>query len=731
MHWLKLLRKNVAIALALVVCSLGGLAHAAPTAKIIRIDPRPSVDGTSLEMTMVVDLGEPQSPSKDLEACGPPSKNKEYLACAGDALQKPTAFYSPIAWPPHKKTSAAPDPAVEADHVAMTVAASGGDRPAELVSRSRWGTLAKTDKRFGTSYLILIDASNTMKGREEQAKAVARELVAKRGKHDIFNIKWFNDSTYFSGSGWTNDPAKLNAAINAVTRASAAPGRSRPLFDLIKNSALEGFGELGNSKQKPETPLHHSLVVLSNGWAGTDFGGSPPALATQLGRLFADGILDKNNATALRTPIPIISVWFPASGIEEAYENARQFMNNLAVPSVGGAFYLLSNGAQARGKVIAANTQKRFNAMHVLQWKIQCLAPSTTQTFKLLFKPGEGQKPIIGDGWADVPFGVDPREWPLDVDTETSARAADRRPAEPGKTIAIFGNFCWGNNHERAEVYLVPKDDKIPDDGDAEAARKGRNELTARGLRATPTRSSDNYVEVRLPDNEDWLGDDSARMIVVDGATGRSTPQKEDAVVKVKAQETPMSLRPIFEGIVIALIIALLVGILLSGGGSRRSRGSSSRPAPVVAGGGDQARNSLASLAPSNPSPSAPTPAAGKPASAPQAHAATVMFSATPPTGGVSGARLRGPTGVFQITKGKEFRVGRDAASCDFALTDPRVSAAHCRLKIDGGRLMVIDEASQGGTFINGARVNPGNWQPVHHGAIVRVATVDLMVELE
>ncbi len=722
------------VAMLALACSIVTDAHAAPTAKIIRIDPNPSIDGSALTMTMMVDLGEPRSPSKALEACGPPSKKQEYLSCAGDALQKSNAFYAPIAWPPHKKVNAAPDVDTEAEHVAMMVGLDGAERPAELISHTHWGKLVKTDKRIGTSYLILIDASNSMKARVEQAKAVARELVKKKGKNDIFNIKWFNDATWFSGSGWTNNAKTLYGAIAAVTKASAAAGRSRPLFDLIKGSALEGFGELGNSTQKANSPLHHSLVVLSNGWAGTDFGGSPPALATQLGRLFADGILDGNNSAAPRIPVPVISVWFPASGIEEAYEAARQFMQNLSVPAVGGSFYIVPNAAQARGAIIAKNTQNRFYAMHVLEWRIPCLAPSTSQRFKLLFSPREGKKPILGDGWNDIPFAADPRDWPLDVDSAATARGADRRPAEPGKTTAIFGSFCWGNDFERAEVYLIPKGDKAPEGGDGEEAKKARHELTARGLRATPVRSGDNYVEVRLPDSVPFMADDEARLVVVDGATGRSSAIDEDAILTLKARQTPSTMRPILEIVFALLVLALLIANLLRGGGKSRGR-STTRPAPVVAGGGE--RMSVASSVPSAPvvssaAPSGPSPAAVPAGAVPAGNpAATVMFSATPPAGGVTGALLRGPKGAFKVTQGREFRIGRDPGACDFALQDPRVSAAHCRLKIDAGRLLIIDEASQAGTFINGARVAPGNWHPVHHGAILRCATIDLMVALE
>lgn len=709
------------LAIVGLVVAIGGTAQAAPTAKIIRIDPRPSVDGTDVTLTMVVDVGEPRSPSKDLEACGEPSKAPAYLGCAGDALQKPTAFYAPVPWPPHEKVGAEADPGAEADAVAMTVTVNGADRPAELVSRTPWGKLVASDARFGTSYLIVIDASQTMKGRVEQAKAVAREIIAKRGKNDVFNVKWFDDATWYSGSGWTNDPKIANAAIDRIAGSQTPPGRSRPLFDLIKSSALEGFGELGNSTQKPPTPLHHALVVLSNGWAGTDFGGSPPALAQQLGKLFADGILDENNLTAPRTPVPIISVWFPAAGIEEAYENARQFMKNMAVPNVGGSFYIVASDAVARGRVIADITRKRIDAMHVLEWKLPCLAASTSQSFKLVFTSED--KPILGDGWANVPVAVDPRDWPLGVDNEASARSADRRPAEPGGSISIFGDFCWGNDFSRAEVYLIPKGDKVPDGGNDSEAKKARDELTARGLRATPVRSGDNYVEVRLPDTDVFVGDGKARLIVVDGQTGRSSGTKEGKLLTVKAQGKATNLRSIFDIVFAVLVVGLLVANLLRGGGSAGRRRSSTLPAPVVAGSGD--RPSVVS--PSRPDP----PVASGPAPKVPGPAATVMFSATPPAGGVTGARLRTGAGVFQVTAGREFRIGRDATICDFPVQDPHLSAAHARFKIEQGRLFIVDESSEHGTFINGSRVSPGNWSPVHHGAIVRVGGLDLMVELE
>jgi hypothetical protein len=722
------------LALAVLACQLWSVsALAAPSAKIIRIDAQPVVDGNSLTMTMVVDLGEPRTPSAALAPCGPPSKKLEYLGCAADALEKPGASYAPIAWPPHDKVDAEPDTEAEKDSVALTVAVDGADMPAELISRSRWGALAKEEGKVGTAYLILIDASATMGARLENAKAVARALVQQRGKNDIFNVKHFNDATWFAGSGWTNDQGALAAAIDGVYKAEEAPGRSRPLFDLIKNSALEGFGELGNRAQKASTPMHHALVVLSDGWAGTDFGGSAPALAQELGRLFADGILDENNLTAPRMPVPVISVWFPAAGFEEAFENARQFMQNLAVHSVGGAFFIAPDRGAERGAAISKSIRQRFNAMHVLEWRVPCLEASTSQSVKLLFR--DEKSPILGDGWRGVPMAVDPRSWTLAVDAEATQRKADREPLQPGGTATILGRFCWGNDYERAEIYLVPKNQTLPEAGASEAdARRARDDLTAKGLRATPIRSGDNYVEIRLPENDDFVSDGSARIIVVDGKSKRSSPSEPTTVLTLKASGSSSgSLGWIVQLVFGLAVIGLLVANLLRTNTMMRRR-MATLPPPVVAGSGaspDLGRS--VSRPPPAPVVSPGLSASGIGGAAANLSAATagatVMFSAVPAAGTVQRARLGGAMGVFPVVPGRELVIGRDRG--DIALLDARVSPSHARVKIDGGQLLVWDEGSEHGTFVNGARIAQRAWTSVAHGSVLRFGTTELMAQLE
>jgi hypothetical protein len=573
---------------------------------------------------------------------------------------------------------------------------------------------------------------------------VARAFVEARGKNDLVNVKWFDDATWHAGSGWTNDAGALTTAIDGIAPAPEKPGRSRPLFDLIKNATLEGFGELGNRDQKGPIPLHQTLVVLSDAWAGTDFGGSSPALAQQLGRLLADGVLEENNAAATRAPVPVIAVWFPAAGFEEAFENARQFMQNLSVPSIGGNFFIMPDGRGSRAKRIAEVVRQRFDGMHVVEWRLPCLAASTSQTFKLLFL--DADKPILGDGWRNVPFAVDPRKWPLAVDAESSGRKAEKEPLEPGGTATLFGRFCWGTNHERAEVYLLPKGQDLAADGTPEEARRARDDLTAKGFRATALRSGDGFVEVRLPDNDGFLADGTARLVVVDGHSKRTSSTAQVLTLKAGGRSWDLwRVLGIFFGI---STIALLGAIFLrTGGPAARRRASVAPSRPVVAGGSSAAGEISGIMMP----PSAPVasrnpssvPAVSQPMSAPATSApatpqsrgdvpmSTVLFSGGAPAGGVRAARLGGKVGVFPVPPGREVGIGRDPGLCAIALPDANVSALHARVKIDGGRLLVWDEASENGTFLNGARLPPRAWVPVPHGAVLRFAAVDLMVQLE
>ena len=72
-------------------------------------------------------------------------------------------------------------------------------------------------------------------------------------------------------------------------------------------------------------------------------------------------------------------------------------------------------------------------------------------------------------------------------------------------------------------------------------------------------------------------------------------------------------------------------------------------------------------------------------------------------------------------------RVGRDPAA-DVQLADRRVSRRHASLQVlEDGRLVVWDEGSTGGTFLNGARLH--GVRRVRPGDRIRFASVEAVVE--
>jgi hypothetical protein len=67
------------------------------------------------------------------------------------------------------------------------------------------------------------------------------------------------------------------------------------------------------------------------------------------------GRFPENNDVLPKTPVPVISVWFPSKLIEEFGANAREFMEGMANTEIGGFFTIVRDGQQAR----SANIVKR------------------------------------------------------------------------------------------------------------------------------------------------------------------------------------------------------------------------------------------------------------------------------------------------------------------------------------------------------------------------------------
>jgi len=96
-----------------------------------------------------------------------------------------------------------------------------------------------------------------------------------------------------------------------------------------------------------------------------------------------------------------------------------------------------------------------------------------------------------------------------------------------------------------------------------------------------------------------------------------------------------------------------------------------------------------------------------------------------------TGATILGAAGQFAIRGGVEVRVGRDPAQCPITLTEPRVSGVHATLKFENGQLLVRDETSNNGTYVNGSRIPGATWTPVPPGAQLRFGPVEFSVRVE
>ena len=90
---------------------------------------------------------------------------------------------------------------------------------------------------------------------------------------------------------------------------------------------------------------------------------------------------------------------------------------------------------------------------------------------------------------------------------------------------------------------------------------------------------------------------------------------------------------------------------------------------------------------------------------------------------------LSSALGTFKVSGAGEVFVGRDPARCAIHLTEPRVSALHATMKVEGGALYVRDERSNNGVWINGERIAEGAWVAVPPNAALRFGPIQFSVQ--
>ncbi|MBM4363186.1 MAG: FHA domain-containing protein [Deltaproteobacteria bacterium] len=676
----------------LVLCALltaPGVARAAPEAKILRIDPRASRESGDPVITMVVEVAQSRRVSEATAPCAAFTGDAQ-LGCIADAMEKPGALYEPFPFPEK--------------NAIFTVTVDGTDRPAKLLSHTKWGE-ASRDPAVGTAWLVLIDADKRMDRAFGDAKQVAEQFVAALGPNDIVNVMFFNDRQVVADSKWlpAARKAKAQSFIDSVPATYPNQGRNRSLLSVIKSAATDGFKGLGNSGESVKIPLHQAMVVLSNGYGGTDPSTSGPG-AMQLQQYMTGGRFPEDNTALPKSPVPVISVYFPLKTLEEFRQNSLEFMQNLANPEIGGFFTIVQPGAGGRAAGIVKAVRTRFSKTYLAKWRVSCIAPTVTQSFKLVFN--NVNPPILGDNsFKDVPVGIDPSTWPLDVNVQyTKETVAKAGGVHPGGRFRVFGDFCWGGAAERAEVYFLPAGQAPPTDlagGDIEKAKRTQQQLIGMGMRGKAIEATDTFVELEAPDKDKLIhgsGEQGiARVILYDNKAHRTSGLTADTMLEVKAAPAPLPILWILGGAFALVVVALLLVLVLRSGGKKR--GGAPPPAPVVAG----------------------RPQTGFGAAGP---------GATAPAYG-SRAVLSGAAGTFTVAPGPEQRLGRDPSQCAIALSDARVSSVHATLKVEGGQLFVRDEGSTHGTFVDGVQIQPGSWVLIRHGGTLRLGPVELAARLE
>jgi FHA domain len=574
---------------ALALSAVAASSAAAPQAHILRIDPTAGVANGTPILTTVIEVVQFNRLSDALTPCAAITGYEQTLDCWSKAIEKPGALWSPFPFP-------------EANaHFFVNVA--GADTLTRFDSKEQWGTVVGKEAGVGTAWLIALDASSGMGARYADARVVAEEFIKAMQPNDLMDLMIFDDRPrqYVADSKWKTYAQRndLIGVLNQIKSTMPSHGGDRPLFSQIQQMTQDSFGDLGSSKGPQMIPLHQAMVVLSNG-AGH---GDPASLSPTAG-VFAQyldqGRFPADNTSLPKTPLPVISIWFPAVGglANSLYrDNDSQFMQSLANTEIGGYFDIVRGGQGAsKAATIIGLVKQRFNAMWIVKWRLSCLNPTVTQSFNLVF---QNTNPVIApDGsFKDVPIGVDPTVWPLDVDVAKTVAESQANPVYPGGTFRVYGDFCWSGDKTRAEAYFVPAG-TVPNPNanstDPAVARQAMQTLIAENMRGAATDVGDAFAVLNVPNDAkllDGSGENAvARVVIYDNKASRTSGHDAKSILTLHARVAPFNLlliAGIGGGVV---VVGLLLVVLMrgggGGGGGKRRRGHTPPPAPVVAGGG-------------------------------------------------------------------------------------------------------------------------------------------------
>ena len=87
---------------------------------------------------------------------------------------------------------------------------------------------------------------------------------------------------------------------------------------------------------------------------------------------------------------------------------------------------------------------------------------------------------------------------------------------------------------------------------------------------------------------------------------------------------------------------------------------------------------------------------------------------------------------MMDMAAGRGVSVGRDVTCCDIVLPEPGISRKHVVFELtQGGIVVITDQNSTNGTYLNGRRLQPGEKQvPLEDGSILTLGDITLRVEI-
>jgi hypothetical protein len=468
----------------LAVGLLASMAHAAPAVRILRVEPRVTESGGQPIVTTLFELSELRRISDVVAPCAKQGPIDARFDCEARALEAPFALYQPQPFP-------------ESNAFFLT-RSDGRDWPGQFVSQASWGE-SQHLPRVGTAWLILLDTDGRMGPALRDAKTVAEAWVANLAPSDLVDVMAYNERQVVADSKWVSVAGRSDAQkVLAQAVGQRATGRNRSLFAILKTAMNDAFRALSRVGDRGLVrPLHQAVVVLSTGYGGLDAASTGPG-AMQLQQYLTDGHFGDPGDTAQKSPVPVISVFFPHR-TEPLFEmNSHDFMSNLANPEVGGLFTIMRPGQGARANRLIDAVRARFSHMQLVDWRVPILAPGPLQSFGLVFT--NAHPPVVGESsFQTVLLGFQASTWPLDVSLDATRRVAESRPVRLGQDLTILGDFCWGDDPKRARVYFLPAGEKEP---------------LAQAIAGETLRVSSRHAVVRVPQQRSLVHQSSGRAVI-------------------------------------------------------------------------------------------------------------------------------------------------------------------------------------------------------------------------